>query len=315
MICDFSNGMNLVSNSRLVPWDMKIFEKDVLASDMMSSFLPPTEDPPKHPVIPKGWRGSLGSVIAMLFESLNAGSRYTHPAGDTRIKIDYSRVITFFDPALSSLVTARANSTRDFYRLEKISAEDLENFQDQIVDIFTREGHGSGIDWGSLSQVIVDRYGTRLELLRHILENPDSKRNITEQIAEARSQIFIMLSPYMLVSAIPENPRGPVDPSWITPVVEHCSSTHTLWTPQDLLTKQEKVIKVAIEGVLNEVCSIVGELWIDAFDAESADTETAHRFIPAWRERVVDLMDWLDWSIWNKCKPACGDEVRGASSF
>ncbi|KAF9652814.1 hypothetical protein BDM02DRAFT_3136802 [Thelephora ganbajun] len=313
MICDFANGINLVSHSQLVPWDLGLLEKghittSILASNMSPGFIPPVEDPPDHPVIPKGWRGSISSTMTTIFELFNSALRYNHAPDDTRVKIDYSRVVTFFDPVLTSLVAARANTIRDFYRLEKISVEDVKNFQDQIMDIFTRKGHGSGIDWGSITQVIIDRYGGRLELLRHILENPDSKRNITEQIVEARSQILTMLTPYMLTSAIPQESTGPVDPSWITPVVEHCASTHTTWAPQDLLTKQEKAIKVAIEGVLNEICSTLGELWLDAFDAETADIETGHRFVSAWRKEIVELMDWLDWPIWLKCNPACGNE-------
>ena len=60
-----------------------------------------------------------------------------------------------------------------------------------------------------------------------------------------------MLTPYMITSAIPPNPTGPVDRSWIDPVVKHCASTHTAWAREALLTWQEKVIKEAVEEVLS----------------------------------------------------------------
>ena len=229
--------------------------------------------------------------------------------GETRIKIDYSRVVSFFDPALSSLVDARAGKSREDFRLDKISEVDTKYILDQITDIFTRDGQGSGIDWGSITQVIVDRYAGRLELLRHILRNPESKRNVTEQAAEARSQVLIMLSPYMLTSAIPPNPIGPVDPSWIDPVVKHCASTHTAWAPKTLLTPQEELIKGAVEEVLSQICGVLGDIWVDAFDSEQAGVKELERFLRKWQSDITELMDWLDWSIWLRCDPGCGPEV------
>ena len=229
--------------------------------------------------------------------------------GETRIKIDYSRVVSFFDPALSSLVGARAGKSREDFRLDKISEVDTKYVLDQLTDIFTRDGQGSGIDWGSITQVIVDRYAGRLELLRHILQNPESKRNVTEQAAEARSQVLIMLSPYMLTSAIPPNPIGPVDPSWIDPVVKHCASTHTAWTPKTLLTLQEELIKGAVEEVLSQICGVLGDIWVDAFDSEQAGVKELERFLRKWQSDITELMDWLDWSIWLRCDPGCGPEV------
>ena len=155
----------------------------------------------------------------------------------------------------------------------------------------------------------MDRYGKRLELLRHILENPESKRNVTERAAEARSQVLIMLTPYMLTSAIPPNPTGPVDRSWIDPVVEHCASTHTSWAPEALLTPQEKVIKGAVEEVLSRICSVLGDIWVDAFDSEKAGFEELERLLEKWQSDIIELMDWLEWSIWLKCNPPCGPEV------
>ena len=294
MICDFGAGMELMSEFEVVPH---------------SGFrdLPWTPDP--SPEVPPGWRGSVRSGVSSSFEAINSGMWHNRSPGETRIKIDYSRVVSFFDPALSSLVEARAGKPREQFCLNEISKADSEFMQDQVVDIFTRGGQGSGIDWGSVTQVIVDRYGGRLELLQHILRNPESKRNVTEQVAEARSQVLIMLTPYMLVSAIPPNPTGPVDRSWIDPAVKHCASTHTAWAPETLLTSQEKVIRGAVEEVLSRICAVLGDIWVDAFDSEGTDVEELERFLGKWELDISELMDWLEWSVWLKCDPGCGPEV------
>ena len=304
MACDFDVGMELVSESELVPH---------ADNDVPLFLLPPTpsQQPPREPgpEVPPGWRGSVVSAASSIFEVINAATWHKRSPAETRIKIDYSRVVSFFDPALSSLVDARAGKLKENFRLNELSEADSKYVKDQLTDIFTRDGQGSGADWGSIVQVIVDRYAGRLELLRHILQNPESKRNVTERAAEARSQVLIMLSPYMLTSAIPPNPTGPVDPSWIDPVVEHCASTHTAWASEASLTPQEKVIKGAVEEVLSQICGVLGNIWVDAFDSEKAGVKELERFLWKWQSDISELMDWLDWPVWLKCDPGCGPEV------
>ena len=308
MICEFDTGVELVSDPEIISHLDPINPPE---PGVIHHFGPiDVPIPPRFdPELPPGWRGSVRSGVSTSFESLNAGMWHARPPGETRVKIDYSRVVSFFDPALSSLVQARVGKSRDQFRPDKISEADSKYVRDQLADIFTREGQGSGIDWGSITHVVVDRYGGRLELLQHILQNPESKRNITEQVAEARSQVLIMLTPYMLVSAIPPNPTGPVDRSWIDPVVKNCASTHTAWAPENLLTPQEKVIKAAVEQVLFQICSVLGDIWVDAFDSEGAGVRELERFLMKWESDIAGLMDWLDWSIWLKCDPGCGPEV------
>lgn len=74
-------------------------------------------------------------------------------------------------------------------------------------------------------------------------------------------------------------------------------------TPQDIL------IKGAVEDVLSQICSVLDEIWVDAFDSEKANIKDLERFLLKWRSDVTDLMDWLDWPIWLECNPACGPEV------
>ena len=308
MICDFSAGMELVSESQIIPHAREEHLPDFI--DPFYRSPPPPPQPLRHvPELPPGWRGSARSRVSISFEVLNSGMWHRRAPGETRVKIDYSRVISFFDPALSSLAKARIWKSREEFRLDSISETDSKYIREQLYDIFTRSGQGSGIDWGSITQVIVDRYGKRLELLQCILQNPGLKRNVTEQVAEVRSQTLIMLTPYLLVSAIPPNPTGPVDPSWVDPVVEHCASTHTAWSPETLLTPQEKLIKAAVEEVLFRICGVLGEIWMDAFDSEKSGVEVLESFLRKWQLDITQLMDWLDWSIWLRCNPVCGPEV------
>ena len=309
MVCDFESGMELVSVSQIIPYDTVNHSRPDPVNLPHHIPPPPGLWPCPPPQLPPGWRGRMRSLSSAAFESTNLGISHNQYPGETQIKIDYSRVLTFFDPALHSLVEARTGKFRDEFRLDEISKMDTAYILDQLTDMLTRDGQGSGIDWGSVTQVIVDRYGKHLELLRHVLRNPEFKRNVTEQVAESRSQVLILLTPYMLTSAIPPNLTDPVDRSWIDPVVKRCASTHTAWPPEALLTPQEKLIKRAVEGVLSQICNVLGDIWVDAFDSENAGIKDLERFQLKWESSVANLMDWLDWSIWLKCDPSCGPEV------
>jgi len=314
MICDFAAGLELVSESQVIPRPAaesrphRPPHPDL--TNLFHRALPPGR-PPANPilVLPPGWRGSIRSDASSAFEVLNSGMWHNRPPGESRVKIDYSRVLSFFDPALSSLVEARVGKPRETFRLDGISEADSKCVRDQLTEMFARDGMGSGIDWGSITQVIVDRYGGRLGLLQRILQNPESKRNVTEQVTEARSQVLIMLTPYMLTSAIPPNPTGPLNRSWIDPIVKHCASTHTAWAPEALLTLQEKLIKRAVEEVLSRVCGVLGDIWVDVFDSGESSIKELEQFLGRWRSDITELMGWLDWPLWLKCDPPCGPEV------
>jgi hypothetical protein len=260
-----------------------------------------------EPVIPPGWKGSLRTGSSVSFEVVHAGTWHNHIPGETRVRVDYSRLVSFFDPTLTSLVQARANTTKSKYRILGISVEDAKDAREQMIDILSRDGEGSGIDWGSIVRVIIERYSARLELVQHLLK-PSETRNVTEQAAQVRAQILIMLTPYMLTAAIPSNETTP-DRLWVAPVVEHCATALTAWAPVDTLTRQELAVKNAIEEVLRGICDVIGDIWVDAFEIEIAPIEETRLLLKRWSTDITGLMEWLDWSVWDTCKPSCGPEV------
>ena len=289
MACDFSNGLQLVSNRQIVPGSRPVYIGW------------PSRRAPK---VPPEWKGSIRTVSSTIFELLGAGT-WHNESPETRVKVDYSRMFTFYDPAFTSLVAARRHQTTNEYRVANISTEDTKAARAQVGGLFAREGKGSGIDWGSVVQVVVDRYSGKLELVRHILEHPGSS-NVTTQAAHARSQILTMLTPYMLTEAV-HNSIG--SRSWVAPIAEDCATTLTSWVHTDMLTPQERLIKSSIDDVMHEVCRVLSNIWLDAFGVEEASVEETSRLIGQWKNDMRELMAWLDWSVWNVCDPACKPEV------
>lgn len=156
---------------------------------------------------------------------------------------------------------------------------------------------------------MTERYGERLESLEYILEE-GRFQNVTRQVSLFRAQLLVMLSPYMLISALPPPEVDPTsDPSWITPIIRHCSITYTSRIDTSSLTRQERRIKSSVEDVLAEICGTLGGLWVAAFDIEAAELARQEKVLQDSRAEIARLMKWLGWPMWVKCKPGCGPEV------
>ena len=75
----------------------------------------------------------MRSGISNAFEATNSGLWHGQSPGETRVKIDYSRVVSFYDPALSSLVEARVGKPREEFRLDKIFEADSKYVWDRHI--------------------------------------------------------------------------------------------------------------------------------------------------------------------------------------
>jgi hypothetical protein len=128
-----------------------------------------------QPEPPPGWHGSLRGNVDVLFGAHVAGSWHDHAPGETRVHVDYTALVTFYDPTLSSLIEARQGKNKLHHRLEGISPEDVERVHAELRSVPARkQGIGSGVDWGSITHTITERYADRLEYLS-ILLSPTTK--------------------------------------------------------------------------------------------------------------------------------------------
>jgi hypothetical protein len=124
-----------------------------------------------------------------------------------------------------------------------------------------------------------------------------------------------MLAPYMLNTAVPANNTASsiADKSWAAPMAMHCALTHTHWMRSlTTLTPQEQVLKTAVEDTLRQICRVLSEMWIEAFaieaDIKDEKVDKIEGTMAGWKTEVKDLMAWLDWNVWVKCRPECGPE-------
>jgi hypothetical protein len=323
MICSFSDGVEVVTHLDLLPTNVTEPNRMPLVDRDHPREPPPPPRPPPHPKLPHaepppGWHGSLPHDALERFETHVAGGWHDHAPGETRVHLDYAGLVTFYDTALSSLVDARHGKDRMHHSLEGISPADAARVLSELKSVLTRDDDaehapGSGVDWGSVARVVVERHAERLEYLRFLL-SPHAATKFADaagQAAAARARLLVMLVPYITPADVLEQQRASTaNASWAAPVVRRCATTQTSRIPLGLLTPQEARIHAAVESTLREICRRLVLVWLEFFDVEEADEARAARAIEVGHGHVDELMRWLGWSLWVRCEPACALGVR-----
>ncbi|PVF97656.1 hypothetical protein CPB86DRAFT_785601 [Serendipita vermifera] len=340
MLCDFTKKVKLVSTLHImacsrpthldqdfIPYADTFLERQRIrferpistARDSNSTLNDGPEKPPPHlpqrlprpsQPLPPHWSGSIRDGDSVRIEALLAAAWNSFQPGEARVKLDYSRLVSFYDPTFTSLIDAREGLDRHHHRLTNLSHTDYLVAMAQLHDALTRETpKSSGIDWSTLTRSVTDRYGDRLYLLNSTLHTePTNTVNATSIAARVRSQLMVMLMPSMIYGVVPDGDEGS-GTSWVEPIREHCATWMTKLIKEDALTRSERMIKIATEGVLSRICSTITNLWKDALSVESVPEDQASLLLEAWRNELDKLMMWLDWPIWDTCHPACPDDM------
>ncbi|KAH9177286.1 hypothetical protein EDB89DRAFT_1533163 [Lactarius sanguifluus] len=313
MICDVLDPMEVVTFLNLLP-------KNQTSTPGRPPRPPGLPHRPERPIPfpsppsskpPSGWRGSLLSDHRSALEVYLAGGWHDRAPGETRVHLDYSGLVTFYDTSLTSLVESRHGKDRLHLRLEGISVLDSERVRAELQTVLTREQDGgSGIDWGSIARVVTERYAGRLEYLRFLLSPNTTFADPLERATEARAQLLVMLTPYITTTDVPERLPASANLSWAAPIAQRCAMTQTSHIPLDMLTPQEARIHAAVENTIQEICRRMVLVWVEFFDVEAADEARATDASEMGHEQISELMAWLDWSVWVRCEPGCGLGVR-----
>ncbi|KAG2153939.1 hypothetical protein DEU56DRAFT_429701 [Suillus clintonianus] len=297
MLCDFTAGVEVVSFLHLpLPRDDRSF-------------------PPPASFDSKTWNRT--------FEVLHSGSWHNHYPGDSRIVLDLTGLISLYDTVLApSLIPVRAGLERCDHRVLGISSDDISQVMRKLIEIISRpDPVGSGIDWKTLAHVIVDRYADRLELMQHLLNFSSSdSQELLHRAKLAQTQLRVMLTPYISHSTVvPSEVTSGVDASqWASPIFRLCATTHTSGMINRIpsMTSSERLLLTAVEDTTKEICRVTTRMWAGGvmsgldtlFHVEHDGEHEVTRLMNDWRHEIQKLMSWLDWSVWIKCRPACGPE-------
>ncbi|KAF9003165.1 hypothetical protein BDZ89DRAFT_967608 [Hymenopellis radicata] len=297
MICDFTAGLEVVSFSHLTS---------------NKPAFPGPRWPGRKPTYITDYPVATSDRSVEAFEVLHSGSWHNLYPGDTRIRLDLARFVSFYDTALvPSLMAQRLGQERFEHHLGAISQEDITAVMERVERVVeTPHRAGCGVDWSTLLHTIFERYQNRLEMIQYLLNSSraDASDNVAKKV---QTQLDVMVQPYNLHSVTVPTEAYSRDLSWSLPIYKLCATTHTkhLHSSQTflaLMTESEHLLLGAIDETNREICRVVTRMWAEG--AKTAGAVEDDALLGSWRVQLTALMDWLDWSAWIKCDPACGVE-------
>ncbi|TFK69283.1 hypothetical protein BDN72DRAFT_959657 [Pluteus cervinus] len=319
MLCDFTSGTQLVSSVQLDPEFTRPNRTEL--GEILSA------EAPYRPA-----RDSL----RIDYQVIQAGSWHNFYPGETRLRLDLTRLISFYDTDMFPiLVQARSGVDRLQHRPSGISEKGVQLLHERLDEVLRDFGNpqgvhlvqgpasGSGVDWRTLYQVIVDRYADRLEMLQYILNSTDPTagnyhQNHTQTADNAMYRLQLMLTTYALRTARPPTVDAGAhnNLSWASPVYQYCATTHTsaLYPFKPSFTKSEHLLLSALEGTNREICRVLVRLWAEGKQAgidPGLPFQPSDNWLPMlnrWKAEIDGLMGWLGWSLWLKCRPTCSME-------
>ncbi|KAJ4469799.1 hypothetical protein C8R41DRAFT_802073 [Lentinula lateritia] len=309
MICDFSAGLKVSSMLHInVPYHP--------TSPNYSSYS--TRYP--HIRAPDMELGVPLDTFGM--EELVASKRIDEYPGETRVQLHLHRLVSFYDFSLApSLVRQRFGQNRLQHRILGIIPSEIENVKSRVEKELAPEKWmklDQSFDWSSLFHNIVQRYASRLELIRFDLNSTDgSSESLSSTIRATFLQLRGILQPYDLLTA-----RGTIedfsnDISWATAVYKACATAYpaSASTSTPTFTPSEKLMLSALRATNREICRTITKMWADGVNHRvetSLKISGVNRPLKAiydrWKQDVDALMLWLDWSIWLKCNPTCNTD-------
>ncbi|KAJ1302029.1 hypothetical protein OPQ81_000864 [Rhizoctonia solani] len=287
--------------------------------------LTPNGTRPSHPYPPPeprppNWKGALLSMRRRTMEAFQAGAWHHRAPGEVRVRLDVARLVSLYDPALRSGAEIRKGLEKVQHRGKGLSQEDIDTFRTWVIDSVQPAAPAtSGVDWQALTTVIMDRYSSRLEYLQFLLNTERVSVNATAVVQDVRTQLMIMLMPDLTPDVVPSNatPIASSAPAqysqvrrrevqtneWVKPISDHCSSYLVSHLPQDMFTREERTLYAGVSGTLREICRVLALLWSEAYDPRP--TIQPIDLVKRWKVQVDELIQWLDWPMWNKCRPEC----------
>ncbi|KAG8747754.1 hypothetical protein FRC10_011883 [Ceratobasidium sp. 414] len=274
--------------------------------------------PPDFPSEPRppSWKGALPKEEERGFEVFQAGAWHNQAPGEVRVKIDAARLVSLCDPALRSGTRLREGKEKVLHRGKGMSDEDISTWRGWIEDVLREDAPAtSGVDWPALTTVIMDRYGARLEYLQSLLHPDRVIQNATAVVRDVRAQLMLMLLTDITADYIPTptsstpaahwsqvRRRETQNDTWVEPIATHCSSFLVSHLPKERMTREERTLYTAVSGTQAEICRVLSLLWAEAYDPSPLAQED---MVKDWRDRIDGLMRWLDWPMWNRCRPEC----------
>ncbi|KAJ3915704.1 hypothetical protein F5877DRAFT_48065 [Lentinula edodes] len=311
MLCDFGS-VKLVSSQHLK------------STPSTSTYMPAPSGPMKIP----SYTVPITTFDAI--QTLKLLGPFDYYPGLSVVQLDLTHFVSFYDTTLApSLIAVRSGKPRLAHRLLGIDEDDIvrvrKYLEEQIAETpwssLQPEAVEHGIDWSAYLHSIISLYGKPLEDIWVIINStwPQSDvqpNNQDTQVKTAFRLIEYTVQRFILYSVSPVGNAS--DFAWASPVYKECALSHTSSISTTSRTKSEALLRNAVEGTTRELCRVLTKMWAmgvheglsSLFDSpvSSAHPLVRNAVLDAWKLELGNLIQWLDWNVWIRCKPACGEQ-------
>lgn len=318
LVCDYNSaGVEVLFSSNLT-----VPESDPGVS---STNLP--RDPNRQP--PFG----VGNIFAEQngWEWIRSG--VWHYGRETRVKLDFCAIASFYDPQLRSIIGAhhggvRGNQTyqngwglRRGHRLIDIGSADVARMKSWIRTLTTLgtaskdQAVCSGTDWQALTETITDQHRSRALEIWNVLITAHT-RSIEQSVQRVHELSHAILYPYLEYPSI----IGVEAIEIKEQTVSRCATLYTKRLARSNLNDFETLIKDSIEIVLNGICEWEWSIfeWSENRTSNylfaSADTISAKPIalseeLKHHEENTRAILAWMGWDVQYSCEEKCSWDV------
>ncbi|KAJ4473043.1 hypothetical protein J3R30DRAFT_756745 [Lentinula aciculospora] len=252
--------------------------------------------------------------------------RFEHYPGLGYVRLDLTHLVSFYDTKLApSLIAPRSGKHRLGHRLFGINKEDTlrmrKYLEEQIVETpwSSLQAVENTVDWPTYLHWIINLNGENLEDIRLVLSGTQSNTRPSNQREQAKNAFRLIediVQRFILYSVSPGENSS--DLAWASPVFRECALSHSLPISTISLTTSEALLRDAAEGTTRELCRVLTKMWATGvreglsslFNTTVAQPNSLSWsvLLDIWKQELGNLMDWLDWNIWIRCKPACREQ-------
>ncbi|KAL1843460.1 hypothetical protein VTJ49DRAFT_1570 [Mycothermus thermophilus] len=244
------------------------------------------------------------------------GSGGTGGLPEPRVKLDLCRMVSFYDPALSSLAGAHhggivGNLTyengwglRRGHRLLKIDDTDVKLVRGWLKNAASPSAGArcSGVDWQAMFTAVRDQHGARAREIAAVFEwdhgTVEGQKAIVTRIHELSHAVLIAYVDYF--ASTPKELA-----------ISRCSSVYTKLLNPGMLARSEKLLYYTVKAVLRKLCRWEWELFAwserhttnyleNPYHDELAAPDTLLHEIIQHKTRASEILKWMGWDTWTR---------------
>ncbi|KAJ4465378.1 hypothetical protein C8J55DRAFT_493466 [Lentinula edodes] len=232
--------------------------------------------------------------------------------------LDLTHFVSFFNTTLApSLIAVRSGKPRLAHHLLGIDEDDIVRVRKHL------EKQIAETPWSSLQpEAFEHAYTENPSKTSGVIINSTwpqydvQPNNRDTQVKTAFRLIEHTVQRFILYSVSPVGNAS--DFAWASPVYKECALSHTSSISTTSRTKSEAPLRNAVEGTTRELCQVLTKMWAmgvheglsSLFDSpmSSAHPLVRNAVLDAWKLELGNLIQWLDWNVRIRCKPACGEQ-------